>query len=156
MKHTRRCCKICDNRVEKRNKTMDFIQFETLEFKQIGNRGCTPIPKNEVSVIKTTVNTYGVLFSKELSNDIKQFKYLSVKRNPFTSQLYFVFNNSEGMSLCIKSKVKRTLVACKTFADYLISKYNNNKRETFRLKISDDISNSAEYATYEVLGKVYK
>lgn len=92
------------------------------------------------------------MFSRELTEEIERFKFLVVKRNPMTMQDYLVFNNDSGMSIIYSKTDKRASISCKDFCLYLQNKYG--KGDTyFRMKISDDKSNSSSYATYEIVGK---
>lgn len=134
---------------------MDYLKFETLDFQQRKGGGGVELPKNVFSVTTNGRNTSKVRFSKELTKEIEQFKYLSVKRNPMTSQDYLVFNNNAGMNICYNKKDVRAGVACKAFCIYLRQKYGNGK-EKFHMKISENKSNSADYATYEIIGKTEK
>lgn len=111
------------------------------------------MPKNIFSVTTNGKCTSKVRFSKELTVEIEKYKYLSVKRNPITSQDYLVFNNDDGMNLCYNKKDVRAGVACKQFCEYLRKKYGNGEVR-FHIEISENKSNSTKYATYEIIGKV--
>ena len=113
------------------------------------------MPKNVFSVTTNGKSTSTVRFSKELTEEVEKYRYLSVRRNPMTSQDYLVFNNDTGMNVCYGKKEIRAGVSCKQFCEYLRKKYGDGEIR-FRVEISDNKSNSPLYATYEIVGKVKK
>ena len=131
---------------------MEYLEFETLNFIQRGRRKIGLIPKNVFTITSNGKNSVRAMFSRELTYEIERFKFLVVKRNPMTMQDYLVFNNDSGMSIIFSKTDKRASISCKDFCLYLQNKYGKGETH-FRMKISDDKSNSSSYATYEIVGK---
>ena len=130
---------------------MEYLEFETLNFIQRG-RKIGIIPKNVFTITSNGKNSVRAMFSRELTDEIEQFKFLVVKRNPITMQDYLLFNNDSGMSIIYSKTDKRASISCKDFCLYLQNKYGKGDTH-FRIKISDNMSNSSSYATYEIVGK---
>ena len=131
---------------------MEYLEFETLNFIQRERRKIGIIPKNVFTIKKKKKNSVRAMFSRELTYEIEQFKFLVVKRNPITMQDYLLFNNDSGMSIIYSKTYKRASISCKDFCLYLQNKYGKGDTH-FRIKISDNMSNSSSYATYEIVGK---
>lgn len=134
---------------------MDYLKFETLDFKQKKGGGGVLLPKNIFSVTTNGKKAAKVRFSKGLTEEVEQFKFLSVKRNPITFQDYLIFNNDNGMDVRYGKKDIRAGVTCNEFVQYLIRKYGGGETH-FRIMISENKSNSHLYATYEIIRKVDK
>lgn len=69
-----------------------------------------------------------------------------------TMQDYLVFNNDSGMNIGYIKTDKRASISCKDFCLYLQNKYGKGDAY-FRMKLSENKSNSSSYATYEIIGK---
>ena len=134
---------------------MDYLKFETLDFIQRGGRSSARVPKNVFTITSCGKQAVKVMFSRELTEEIEQFKFLSVKRNPITTQDYLIFNNDTGMSISYSKADKRAAISCKDFCSYLQNKYGKGEK-CFRMELSENKSNSSFYATYEIIGKTQK
>lgn len=131
---------------------MEYLEFETLNFVQRGRGRIGRIPKNVFTIMSNGKHSVRATFSRELTEEIEQFKFLSVKRNPMTMQDYLVFNNDSGMNIGYSKTDKRAYISCKDFCLYLQNKYGKGDAY-FRMKLSENKSNSSSYATYEIIGK---
>lgn len=134
---------------------MDYLKFEMLDFVQRGGRNSARLPKNVFTITSCGKHAVKSMFSRELTKEIEQFKFLLVKRNDITSQDYLIFNNDKGMRVSYSKADKRAAVSCKDFCSYLQNKYGKEER-CFRMELSENKSNSPYYATYEIIGKAQK
>lgn len=133
---------------------METMDFETLDFKQRRGGGGAIMPKNELSVGTNGKDSKKLRLNSFIAKEVEPFKYLQVKRQTMTSIDFLVFNNDKGMKIS-RSKDGQVGVTCKEFVEYLVKKYGNGDI-AFRIKISNDVANKPDYATYQILGKADK
>lgn len=135
---------------------MDYIKFETLDFPS-NQEGGLRYSRDMISVTKTGGVPSVLRFNSFLNDTLCQFKFMQVKRNPLTGQIYLVFNNDDGLKVVKRnrenSKDNTHVVTCRQLCLFLAKKYGEDEKGHIRIKISDNISNDSRYATYEIIGK---
>lgn len=111
------------------------------------------IPNNKITVSIDDKNTRRITLNKAITKKIREegFCYLSVFLSNVCAEAKFVFRKKQSPdSLTITpGKNSRTIINSKFLVEKMMEKMALPKR-TQRLTVSDNISNSPEYATYRI------
>lgn len=82
----------------------------------------------------------------------RQLLRLRIREDLLTGQLHLVFNKEHGVT---GRKEKKTMIYTnKELVMFLKNRLRLEEGKTTRLKISENLANSDEFMTYEILGKL--
>lgn len=120
---------------------MDGNDFEWLDFdSRVRERGGFVV----------TITNSSIYFRSDVKSIIseKGLTHVRMRRDKYTNKIWFVFNKTgEGMKVN-NACTKQNLSVCnKELSKFLSCTYDNKKH----LSLSDDQSNSNDYATFEIL-----
>ena len=111
------------------------------------------IPNNKITLNVSGNNTRRITLNEAITDKIRTegFCYLSVYLSNVCAEAKFVFRKKQSPdSLCITpGKKSRTTINSKFLVEKMIEKMNLSEK-TQQLAVSDNISNSPEYATYRI------
>ena len=97
-----------------------------------------------------TITDSSIYLRSDIKNIIskKGLTHVRMRRDKYTDKIWFVFNKTgEGIKVH-NTNTKQNLCICnKELSKFLLITYDNKKN----LSLSDDQSNSNDYATFEIL-----